>query len=189
MEEWMTSVIIQEWLLRSKITRITTISAIEFKHHHRSCSSTGIQIATPSPQRLVACGEEARSNKADLQYSTTEQSRDAYMADRHSNRDTSRLLVLWRGERWKPLEAGEEDEEGRSMAPTRLPRCVRQAKGALCALPPPCRPFLWSAPLGCITPLALFFYPSILFQGAPTALYSIANLYVHIWCDTFCYGK
>jgi hypothetical protein len=120
--------------------------------------------------------------------SIPEQSRDAYMADRYSNRDTSRL-VLWRGERWKPLEAGEEDEEGRSMAPTRLPRCVRQAKAALCALPPPCRPFLWSGPLGCITPLALFFYPSSLFQGAPTALYFIANLYVHIWCDTFCYGK
>ena len=38
------------------------------------------------------------------------------------------ILVSWRRESWKPLEAEEEDEEGRSMAPTRLPRCVRRAK-------------------------------------------------------------
>lgn len=38
---------------------------------------------------------------------------------------------------------------------------------ALCALPPPRRPFLWSGPLGCITPLALFFYPSSCTKETP----------------------
>lgn len=52
------------------------------------------------------------------------------MADQRSKKDAHG----GERERWRPLEAGEEDEEGGSMAPTRLPRCVRRAP--LCALPP-----------------------------------------------------
>ena len=99
--------------------------------------------------------------------SIPEQSRDAYIADRHSNRDTSRLVLwIWRGERWKPLEAGEEDEEGRSMAPTRLPRYVRQAKAALWSLrlatSPASLPLVWPPRLHhstCAVLLSLVFVP------------------------------
>ena len=97
------------------------------------------------------------------------------------------ILVSWRRESWKPLEAEEEDEEGRSMAPSRLPRCVRRAKLLLRLATSPRVPSsgLDSAgPLDCITRRS--FIP-ILFQEAPTDLYFIANFYTHMTTFGVCH--
>ena len=87
------------------------------------------------------------------------------------------ILVSWRRESWKPLEAEEEDEEGRSMAPTRLPRCVRRAKLRLRLATSPRVPSS-----GCISVLLS---PSCSKQ--PTDLYFIANFYTHMTTFGVCH--
>jgi hypothetical protein len=103
------------------------------------------------------------------------------------------ILVSWRRESWKPLEAEEEEEEGRSMAPTRLPRCVRRAKLLLRLATSPRVPSsgLDSGPLDCITPLAPFFYPHLAPRSPHRSLFYCKFLYPHdhIRCATFCHGK
>lgn len=107
------------------------------------------------------------------------------------------ILVSWRRERWKPLEAEEEDEEGRSMAPTRLPRCVRRAsKAALCALPPPGRPFLWTG-LWTLPPqlhhstCAVLLFPRLVPRSPHSSLFyrDFVCPHGHIQRATFCFGE
>ena len=92
------------------------------------------------------------------------------------------ILVSWRRESWKPLEAEEEDEEGRSMAPTRLPRCVRRAKLLLRLATSPRVPSsgLDSAPLRLHHSTCAVLLCSSCSKQPPHG---------HIRCATFCHGK
>jgi hypothetical protein len=63
--------------------------------------------------------------------------------------------------------SGRRRRRGKKHGSHTPPSVRPPSEPALCALPPPRRPFLWSGPLGCITPLALFFYPSSCTKETP----------------------
>jgi hypothetical protein len=104
-----------------------------------------------------------------------------------ANRDTNPMAGERDGNLWKRKRKTKTKREEAWLPHASLGASAKRTCSLRLATSPPSLPLVWPPRLHhstCAVLLSL-----ILYQGDPTALYCISNLYVHIWCATFCYGK
>lgn len=104
-----------------------------------------------------------------------------------NRRDTGPMAGERDGNLWKRKRKTKTKREEAWLPHASLGASAKRTCSLRLATSPPSLPLVWPPRLHhstCAVLLSL-----ILYQGDPTALYCISNLYVHIWCATFCYGK